>query len=271
MLCSGCVGFPVHERAGADDHITVSLGLRAAVAAAAGAAVVLAAPFAQVAAEAVSGRRRTVVVVAPIVIVLLFAVYRIRSRPLSRYGALLASAVLGGGYVIGAGLTSGEAFHFAEYGAVALLFFWACRPLEDWSVVVLPVLAAVVFGTFDEWYQWFVPIRAGEARDVAINAVSGVCGVLAGIAIAPPERPWRGGAAAANRVAAWSAVTVVTFALFFYCVHIGYEIVDPAVGTFRSRYPLARLQAIAAERTAAWRTNPPLTLRRVSREDQYLT
>src|SRR6185503_17692734 len=47
-----------------------------------------------------------------------------------------------------------EAFHFVEYGILTLLFYLACRPIDDLSVLVLPLLAGLIVGTLDEWFQW---------------------------------------------------------------------------------------------------------------------
>ena len=48
------------------------------------------------------------------------------------------------------------------------------------------MLAAFTVGTFDEWLQWFIPFRVGEAHDVFINLAAIVCGLLFALALQPP-------------------------------------------------------------------------------------
>lgn len=249
-------------------------GARTAIAVGAAAVVILAAPFTQQGVEALGDQFGRVAIAAtgvPIAIALLIALVRIRDRRALRYAALAAAVGIGVAYGWTSNVSVGESFHFAEYGVVTLLFYWACRPLGDASALVLPVIAALLAGTLDEWFQWFIPIRAGEARDVALNAVAAACGLLVGVAMAPPEARLGFGPAARSRVALWSAATAVTFALFFQSVHLGHDIVRGDIGTFRSRYTETRLADIGRERAARWSAQPPLERRRLSREDQFLT
>ena len=74
------------------------------------------------------------------------------------------------------------------------------------------------------------------------------------------------------RVARLAAMTIVALALFVHIVHLGYDIRDQEVGTFKSRYSMSTLLALADAKRADWRIQPPpLVLQRVSREDQYMT
>ena len=68
-----------------------------------------------------------------------------------------------------------------------------------------------------------------------------------------------------------ASLVVLVFAAFFHVVHLGYDIHDPGIGTFRSRYDAERLRLLALDRAERWRRNPPLALVRVSREDQFMT
>ena len=52
--------------------------------------------------------------------------------------------------------------------------------------MILPLLAGFTVGTFDEWLQWFIPFRVGEAHDVFINLAAIVCGLLFALALLPP-------------------------------------------------------------------------------------
>jgi hypothetical protein len=75
---------------------------------------------------------------------------------------------------------------------------------------------------------------------------------------------------AVPRIAAWLGVSGVTFVLFFHVVHVGHEVVSPGAGVFRSQYTSTALEQLARARAQRWRLDPPVTLRRLSREDQFL-
>jgi len=137
---------------------------------------------------------------------------------------------------------------------------------------VMPVLACLLVGTLDEWFQWFIPARVGEVRDVLLNLVAIGSGLLFSLGLDPPSRLFAPLSAASRRRAAiLAAVGLVVFGGFFQSVHLGYEIGDADAGVFRSRYTAAELAAIGEERAARWKTNPPLTWSRLSQEDQYMT
>jgi VanZ family protein len=249
------------------------------VAAAAAAAVILSAPFVQqaftAANEAWGAWLRPVAVTASLVVVAAAvgaALWRIRDRRLPRYLALLLSLTLGAAYISVNALSFTESFHFIEYGILGWLFYRGARPPDDGSLVIVPLLAGVLAGTLDEWFQWFIPIRAGEARDVALNAAAIACGILFALSIEPPTRVrLRLERRSQPRVAAWAVAAGGTFAVFVWSVHVGYEVRDPDVGPFLSRYTAAELTMLAEDRAARWRSDPPLALSRLSQEDQYLT
>jgi hypothetical protein len=70
----------------------------------------------------------------------------------------------------------------------------------------------------------------------------------------------------------WTAAALALMALFAFTVHVGYEVRDPEIGTFRSRYGAAGLAQLSAARSRAWLAQPPpLEIPRISREDQYMT
>jgi len=194
-----------------------------------------------------------------------------------RYGVLVTA--LAAGIVFARALRTGnsaidvvEAFHFIEYGLLACLFYAAWLPLGDASVVILPLLCGLLVGTLDEWIQWFVPFRVGEIRDVVLNLVAVGCGLLFGIALQPPPqvtfRLRRGSIA---RIGGMVAVVTVVLAAFFQSVHLGHDVRDGEIGTFRSRYTREELAAAGADRLERWRRDPPLAPGRFSREDQYLS
>lgn len=241
-------------------------------------AVVLSAPFSQQLFTEVSARwpaqSRPLGIagsLVPAALALIAAVRRIRDRHALRYGALAASVAVAAGYIVAAGLSFAEAFHFIEYGLLGVLFYRACRPVEDAAVLLLPVLAGTIAGTFDEWFQWFIPLRAGEARDVVLNVVAAGCGLLFALGAGPPRRLTLTLTPASRRtVALVAAATVAVFALFVNAVHVGHVIADSQLGAFESRYTYDELLSLREARAAGWRERPPIALRRISREDQYL-
>jgi VanZ family protein len=178
-----------------------------------------------------------------------------------------------------------EHVHFLEYGVLALLFYRAWRDSGsgirdpgsevrrcDASIVLLPVLAGTLVGTIDEWFQWFIPARIGEARDVFLNGVAASCGLLFAFGFEPPDRLTVAlGRRSVKQLAVWGACLLLVFALFFRTVHVGYEIHDAEIGTFRSRFTADGLRSAAREREARWRNRPPAILHRLSREDQYFS
>ena len=258
--------------------------LRFIVAAAASLAVVLSAPFLQQLFSVVStnwgpqsrmlGIAATVVPVGASIVA---ALTRIRERRTLRYLTLLSSVCLGGLYTAFDSLSFTECFHFVEYGLLAWLFYRAFMPpgsqhAADGSLIVLPLLAGVTVGVMDEWFQWFIPIRAGEARDITLDVVASACGVLFAVGVEAPQqltirmqRPSR------RRVAIAAGLAAATFTAFIFDVHVGHEVRDPRIGTFRSRYSAAELRSLSSDRAERWAVNPPVTLARFSREDQYLS
>jgi hypothetical protein len=205
------------------------------------------------------------------------ALVRIRDRRRMRYGCIAAAVLIAVAYALAARtgnpeVDAVERFHFIEYGLITALFYRAWRPSSDGAVFVMPLLMGVTVGTLEEWLQWFIPARVGEARDVLLNAFAICCGLLFSVGVDPPPRiTLRLSPGSQRRAAVLGAITVIAFAAFVHSVHLGYEIKDAEAGVFRSRYPADELARVAAERAAAWAANPPLTWRRLSREDQYFS
>ena len=166
-----------------------------------------------------------------------------------------------------------ELFHFLEYGVVTFLLYRAWADQGDLATVVLPVMAGLMVGTWDEWFQWFIPGRVGELNDVFLNLVAIGCGLVFSLAVAPPESLQtglaRGSRRALGRVA---AATLATLACFVGTVHLGYTIDDDETGSFESRFSKTRLLELNASKGREWARDPlPLTVRRLSREDQYMS
>jgi VanZ family protein len=204
------------------------------------------------------------------------ALARIRHARAIRYAVIAASVSVAIAYTLATqtGIPEVdvvERVHFIEYGAIAFLFYRAFHPLGDAAIFILPMLAALIVGTFDEWLQWFIPNRVGEARDVFLNLVAIVCGLAFGAALEPPQH-FRFRLDARSRI--WSArvalILLMVFAWFFQAVHMGHLVVVSDVAVFKSHYTRRELDATARDRAEQWRRDPPLVLRRLSREDQYL-
>jgi VanZ family protein len=204
------------------------------------------------------------------------AVVRIRERRARRYGAIalgLAIAVIYARATAtgNANVDLVERVHFVEYGLLALLFFRVWRERGDLSTLALPALACIVVAFVDEWFQWFVPGRVGEIRDVALDGVAIASGLLCALGLDPPRRlvprlPPR----PAITMAALSSAAILIAALFIGVIHVGHEI-SLGSSTLRSRFTRVELEELARERTERWtREGAPTALRRLSREDQYL-
>jgi hypothetical protein len=201
----------------------------------------------------------------------------IRDRRRERYTWIAAAIALAVayGYVSRTGVAdtdAAERFHFVEYGLIAFLFYKAWRPSADGAVIVLPLVAGLLVGTLEEWLQWFVPARVGEAKDILLNLFAVVTGVLFALGVDPPPRVTLTlSPSSRRRLAVLGSLTLVVFAGFFHSVHFGHEIADRDAGVFRSRYDADELLAVSASRASGWKSSPPLTWSRFSREDQYLT
>jgi VanZ family protein len=258
---------------------------RFVVAIGASAALVLSAPFIGQLRSAIlnafPGQFVTIVgsIIGVLVLVaIVSALVRIRDRRALRYGLILGALAVATTYSIRSELGNPisdavERFHFIEYGMVTWLFYRAWRPLGDGAVLVLPILAGLIVGTCEEWFQWFLPARVGEVRDVFLNLAAILSGLLFSLGLDPPER-WSFGfqRRSLTQIGGVAIVATVLFALFLNSVHIGYEIRDSEVGVFRSVYTAGELETLARDREPRWASSPPpVRPPRLSREDQYLS
>lgn len=217
------------------------------------------------------------VVGAAVALAVVVAVTRIRERRSWRFAGLIA-AVAGAALYARAVATGNvqtdavEHAHFVEYGLIALLFYRAWRPLDDGRAWMWPLLAGVFVGIVDEFVQWFIPGRVGEAHDIFLNAVAVLSGLLFAVSVDAPARfalALRD--RAARPIGYGVTVVLVTFALFVQAVHLGHEIYDPEIGVFWSGYSAADLIAASRDRAERWKTRPPVVLHPLSREDHYLS
>lgn len=211
------------------------------------------------------------VVVVPALAGLAAAGWRVREHRLLRFGALAAAVLIGGLYVAVTKPLYTEQFHLTEYGVLTFLFYRVWRPRADVSALLLPIAAAFIVGMADEWFQWFIPSRVGELRDVLINSVGIACGLLFAVGLNPPAgAAWPRDARSVRALGIGVGALIACTAVFIQSVHLGFEIVDTGIGTFRSLYSATELTALSADRAARWRigvSGQPL----ISREDHYLT
>jgi VanZ family protein len=206
------------------------------------------------------------------------AIGRIHDHRVARYALIAAALAIAVGYSARSSIGNPESdvvehVHFIEYGFVTWLFYRAWLRLGDRGVFVLPLLAGLGVGTCEEWFQWFIPARVGELRDIFLNGAAIVTGLLFSAAIRPPDDLRAGfGRRSLAQVFGVGALLAALLAGFLSCVHVGYEIVDPDVGTFRSIYTAAELDGLAADRARRWASDPPIVRpARLSREDQYMS
>lgn len=201
---------------------------------------------------------------------------KVREHRSRRYSMLLAAALLAAFYLgwvsnSDPAIRAVETFHFIEYGLITYLFVRAWRHTGDGSAVVLPILAAFVFGVAEEAYQWFLPARVGELKDVWLNGAAILAGAIGSAAIELPTTWWRWTTTATRSVSRLLAAAVVALAAFLHLVHLGTEVSTGSL-VFASRYSADTLTALDAARKEEWRMNPPLTRPdRLSREDQFMT
>ena len=215
-------------------------------------------------------------VLAAVGVAILIALAGIRERRAQRFGLLASAVLFGGSYMWWTAtpypeVNAVERVHFVEYGLIAFLFYRVWRNAGDASIVILPMLAAFTVGTLDEWLQWFIPFRVGEAHDVFLNLAAIVCGLLFALAIQPPPAY-----SPALHPASWrpigvtAAIVWLIFATFVSQVHLGHVVDVAGIGRFKSHYSEGELNELQAHRAALWQAQPPTTVQRLSREDQYL-
>jgi VanZ family protein len=206
------------------------------------------------------------------------AAWNIRTRRLLRYAAIMLALSLAAVYEWRTGsrdpnIFAVELFHFVEYGTITFLFYrvWAGR--GDWSVLAVPALAAFTVGIAEEGYQWFLPARVGELKDVWLNGVVIACGLLFSLGATPPASFRYGWNRGSVRLTARAmSLAMLALAAFIHVVHIGVIVTDGQAGSFDSYYRAEILATLDQERAAAWKANPPIVRPpRFSREDQFTT
>jgi len=72
-----------------------------------------------------------------------------------------------------------ERIHFIEYGLLGLLIFRALRHnIRDKSLYLWSGMAVFGLGFLDEGIQYILPNRVYETRDVIVNGIAGILGLL---------------------------------------------------------------------------------------------
>ena len=208
---------------------------------------------------------------------ILIAFVRIRERRAARFGLLLSRWCSAVAYMWDRdAVARGErrrarALRRIRIDRVPVLpRVWRPAPAKA-SIIVLPCSASFMVGTLDEWLQWFIPLRVGEAHDVFLNLASIGCGLMFALALQPPPsfslRTGAAGGAPASALAAaaaWSS-----------------RVRQPGASRPRDRRARHRPVPLALHRCGIGcacspieprdgRRDPPLRLRRLSQEDQYL-
>lgn len=164
-----------------------------------------------------------------------------------------------------------ERLHFILYGLLAILLFRAFAQTSPrlWSALGAGA-GVLVVSLLDEGVQWLVPLRTGEFFDLGLNLYGGFAGLLAAQAL-----PARGAEATRDErpVVVLVALALVGTVVFIDRAHLGHSIEDSEIGTFRSFFTAAELEAANADRRERWaRDMPELPLREaLAVEDYFLT
>jgi hypothetical protein len=112
-------------------------------------------------------------------IVLYFLISKLKAKSIAQYMWLLLCGSIMIYYAIKLKKYPEEAVHLIEYSILSFVVFRALSyKIRDWTVYITTVLIVTVIGTFDELIQWITPTRVGHYKDVQLNAISGLIGVL---------------------------------------------------------------------------------------------
>ncbi|HVR29181.1 MAG TPA: hypothetical protein VMS86_06550 [Thermoanaerobaculia bacterium] len=231
--------------------------------------------------------------------VVVWVAARIKDDRARRYGLLLSGLALLFGQLVGwsradAAVNAVERVHFLYYGLLGVLWLRALRgPIgvaaagsgpqgpgmgqergrADLSAPLATLLAILLVAIADEGLQFWVASRVGELYDVVLNVYAGAIGLLIALALdGPRSLVWRIEPGSGRALARLAAVSVLTLAAFLHVVHLGYLIVDPEIGTFRSHFTAEGLDRASRDRAERWRASPlgpPGVFAPLEREDRY--
>jgi len=114
-----------------------------------------------------------IVVGAAFLILLLFLLFRLKIRSLTNYFWLSLVTALYVYFTLKLWNVPVEAVHFLEYGLLGLFLFRALKfHVKDKSIYIIAFFCGSLVGIFDEIFQWMVPLRFWDIRDVGFNALS---------------------------------------------------------------------------------------------------
>ena len=151
-----------------------------------------------------------------------------------------------------------ERMHLVLYGLVALLLYRAL--LRGGRSAIAAAFSAAVLtslvGIADEFVQWLVWTRVGDAYDCLLNASAAGCGVVFGAGLFGFDAPAPTRAERRTIAALW-VVLVAASAGLVDLANLGRVITDPELGSFRSYYSADRLERLNEDRRARWPARQP--------------
>lgn len=145
-----------------------------------------------------------------------------------------------------------ELVHILEYGVLAYLATRLLQAEMGGLPLYLSAIAyAFIVGIVDETVQWHHAFRVGDLRDVHLNAVSALLGLLyrAGLLPAPRAhvRP-----AGRRLMLALSILVPLLYTEFYLRTQSGHWICDERNNCFISHYSARELAEAAADRARRW-------------------
>ena len=151
-----------------------------------------------------------------------------------------------------------ERMHLVLYGLVALLLYRAL--LRGGRSAITAAFSAAVLtslvGLADEFVQWLVWTRVGDAYDCLLNASAAGCGVVFGAGLFGFDTPAPTRAERRTIAALW-VVLVAASAGLVDLANLGRLITDPELGSFRSYYSADRLERLNEDRRDRWPARQP--------------
>ena len=162
-----------------------------------------------------------------------------------------------------------ELIHFAEYGVLSLLIFYALKgKLNNWLTYCWSLMLTTMVGISDEGLQWLLSSRVGEMRDLAINSSAALIGQLSLLLVIHPQGVYyRVFYRHLRSFFLGLALFILLGGLFVDYVQRGYWIEDNAIGRFKSRFSSSQLCQLQEERLRLWSQDPHL-LRETSSNDR---
>ncbi len=113
------------------------------------------------------------VVAAAFLGIVYLLLFRLKIRTVTNYVWLAACAALYLYFTLKLWRNPEEAVHFLEYGLLGFFLFRAWRlTIPDKAVYIASFLTGTLVGAFDEIFQWLMPGRYWDIRDVGLNALA---------------------------------------------------------------------------------------------------